>query len=60
MSKEARLDVLSDVALEAAEQDLALPGLEAVHHAGDGALQVSAGEQDQLLHMNSHTVSRAQ
>lgn len=45
----AHLDILLDVALEAAEQDLALARLEAVHHVWDGALQVSAGEQDQLL-----------
>ena len=43
------LDVLADVALEAAVHDLALPGLEAVDHAGDGALQVCPREQDQLL-----------
>jgi hypothetical protein len=45
----AYLDVLLEVPLEAAEQDLALPGLEAVHHTGDGALQVCTAEQDQLL-----------
>lgn len=32
---EADLDVPADVALEAAEEDLALAGLEAVHHVGD-------------------------
>ncbi len=45
----ACLDVLLEVALEAAVQDLALAGLQAVHHARDGALQVHAREQDQLL-----------
>ena len=45
----ARLNVVLQVALEAAEHDLALAGLEAVHHAGDGALQVRPGKQDQLL-----------
>ena len=43
------LDVLLQVALEAGEHDLALAGLEAVHHGRDGTLQVGAGEQDQLL-----------
>ena len=45
----ARLDVLLEVALEAAVQDLALAGLQAVHHARDGPFQVRAREQDQLL-----------
>ena len=43
------LDVLFQVALEAGKQDLALARLEAIHHGGDGAVQVSPGEQDQLL-----------
>lgn len=45
----AHLDILLDIALEAAEQDLALARLQAVDHVWDGALQVSAGEEDQLL-----------
>ena len=45
-----RLDVRLEVALEAGEQDLAVTGLEAIHDRGDGALQVSTREQDQLLH----------
>lgn len=36
------LDVALQVALEAGKHDLTLAGLEAVHHAGDGALQVGA------------------
>lgn len=44
------LDVLADVALKAAEQDLALARLQAVHHGGDGTLQISPREQYQLLH----------
>ena len=40
--KVARLGVVLQVPLEAAEQDFALAGLEAVHHGGDRALQVSA------------------
>lgn len=43
------LDVLFEVALEAAVQDLALTRLETVNHRGDGALQVSTAEQNQLL-----------
>lgn len=43
------LDVLLEVALERAEEDLALPRLEAVDDRRDRALQVGAREQDQLL-----------
>jgi len=43
------LDVLLQIALERAEDDLALPRLEAVDEAGDGALEVGTGEEDELL-----------
>jgi hypothetical protein len=43
------LDVLLQVALEAAEHDLALAGLEAVDERRDRALEVGAAEQDELL-----------
>ena len=43
------LDVLLEVALEAAVEDLALAGLQPIHHTRDGALQVRTGEQDELL-----------
>ncbi len=42
----AYLDVLLEVTLEACEEDLTLSWLESVHHTGDGALQISATEQD--------------
>jgi hypothetical protein len=35
------LDVLAEVPLEAAKQDLPLARLEAIQHGGDGALKVS-------------------
>jgi hypothetical protein len=43
------LDVAPQVALEAGEQDLALARLEAVDDRGDGALEVGAREEDELL-----------
>jgi hypothetical protein len=43
------LDVAAEVALEAREEDLALPGLEAVDDRRDGALEVGAREEDELL-----------
>lgn len=43
------LDILAEVPLEAAKQDLPLAGLEAIQHRGDGPLKVSPREQDQLL-----------
>jgi hypothetical protein len=43
------LDVGLEVALEGGKHNLALPGFQTVHQVGDGPLQVSAGEQDQLL-----------
>lgn len=41
--------ILVQLLLETGKQDLALAWLEAIHDAGDGALQVSAREEDQLL-----------
>ncbi len=43
------LDILAEVPLEAAKQDLPLAGLEAIQHGGNGALKVSPRKQYQLL-----------
>ncbi len=43
------LDILAEVPLKAAKQDLPLARLEAIQHGGDGALKVSPRKQDQLL-----------
>lgn len=43
------LDILAEVPLEAAKQDLPLARLEAIQHGGDGALKVGPRKQDQLL-----------
>ena len=43
------LDILAEVPLEAAKQDLPLARLEAIQHGGDGALKVSPRKQNQLL-----------
>ena len=43
------LDLPLVVALEAGEEDLPLAWLQTVHHAGNGALIVHVGEQNQLL-----------
>jgi hypothetical protein len=45
----ADLDVLLQVPLEGREHDLALAWLEAIHHGGNGALQIGPGEKDKLL-----------
>jgi len=38
------LDVVLEALFEAGKEDFALPRFEAVHHGGDGALQVSPRE----------------
>jgi len=47
------LDILAEVPLKAAKQDLPLARLEAIQHGGDGALKVSPRKQDQLLQFSN-------
>ena len=49
----SHLDLVLEVALEAAVQDLPLTGFETVHHGWNRTLQICPGEQDQLLQHQS-------
>ena len=51
------LDILAEVPLEAAKQDLPLTRLETIQHGGDGALKVGPRKQDQLLQQFGHSWS---
>lgn len=48
--EKASLDVALKLLLDSTKDDLALPGLETIHHAWNRALDVGMRKQDQLLH----------
>ena len=55
----SNLDISTQLLLEAGEKNLSLARLEAIHHAGDRPLQISAREKDQLLETGTALVTHS-